>query len=75
MLNSIKQSNPRELKRDKHLAMINTYIERYGKKKILINPNTNRYHANHLFKNIIDYFNELNDPTKHASCRLETHNS
>jgi|SaaInlStandDraft_4_1057021.scaffolds.fasta_scaffold01572_8 hypothetical protein len=55
LLNSIKQSNPRELKRDKHLAMINTYIERYGKKKILINPNTNRYHANHLFKNIIDY--------------------
>lgn len=39
-----------ELKQDKELAKLDSYRDH-----ILLHPNTNRYHANYLFRKLVDY--------------------
>nr|QBK88858.1 MAG: hypothetical protein LCMiAC01_05400 [Mimivirus LCMiAC01] len=49
--NKNKENN----KNNKHLEYLDKRMEIYTNKKIFIPPNSNRYHANYLFKKMIDF--------------------
>lgn len=42
-------------KLDDQLAFIDKSVERYEQESVLIPPHSNRWHANHLFKQLVDY--------------------
>ena len=44
-----------ELKNDPYLKNLNSVLERYENKKVLLKPDTNRSHANSLLKDMIDF--------------------
>lgn len=52
-----KESNPDDFDKDNYYSKIDDYIERYegSSFRVLIPPNTKRYHTNTLLKNILDH--------------------
>lgn len=61
----IDGSDPRDVLSDPTLKHLNSVTQRYGRhttRSVLIPPNTNRYHANYLFRQMVDlgFSNSLN---------------
>jgi hypothetical protein len=57
---------------DPKAITLKSYIETYNSKQILIKPNTNRFHANYIFKQLVDYclVNKLTYPYDNISNKL-----
>lgn len=64
LLDDMKRNSPQEIRSDKHLTLLDTVTERYTDnsnkdkstiKSVLIRPDTNRHHANFLFKRLVDF--------------------
>jgi len=46
------------INKNEYLNKLSEYVEKYDDGKILIPPNTNGYHVNHLFKKMVDIAND-----------------
>jgi hypothetical protein len=56
MLTHLDACEPEVLNSNKEISSLNQYIHHYSdNKKVLIKPNTNRFHANLLFRKLVDY--------------------
>lgn len=64
LIDGMKEINPEDLSKDKQLKFLDSVTERYkaGKevKSFLIPPNSNRYHTNYLFKQLVDFSDDYN---------------
>lgn len=56
---------PDTTKETKTIRQLKDNVEYYDNREMLLKPNTNRFHANYLFKRLVDYCleNNLNYPT------------
>jgi hypothetical protein len=64
LLDNMRAVNPQDIRKDSQLKLLDCITERYTHgshtRSILIPPNSNRHHTNHLFKKLVD-FSDNND--------------